>query len=49
VRPGEFTKLGLSFDEAPEMTEEAIEILLKLWREDTASHGGRFWRGFSSS
>src|SRR5205807_5318733 len=32
VRPGEFTKLGLRFDEAPEMTEEAIEILLKLWR-----------------
>ena len=44
VRPGEFTKLGLSFDDAPEMTEEAIEILLKLWREDTASHEGRFWR-----
>ena len=44
VRPGEFTKLGLSFDEAPAMTEEAIEILLKLWREDSASHDGRFWR-----
>src|SRR5207245_4512126 len=34
----------LSFDEATEMTEEAIEILLKLWREDTAAHDGRFWR-----
>src|SRR5262244_2545368 len=44
VRPGEFTKLGLSFDDAPEMTDEAIEILLKLWREDTTSHDGRFWR-----
>ena len=44
VRPGEFTKLGLSFDDAPDMTEEAIEILVKLWREDTASHDGRFWR-----
>jgi alkanesulfonate monooxygenase SsuD/methylene tetrahydromethanopterin reductase-like flavin-dependent oxidoreductase (luciferase family) len=44
VRPGEFVKLGLSFDDAPEMTEEAIEILLKLWREDTSSHEGRFWR-----
>src|SRR5207249_3647529 len=43
VRLGEFTKLGLSFDEAPEMTEEAIEILLKLWREDTAAHDGGFW------
>src|SRR6267142_1448737 len=44
VRPGEFTKLGLSFDEAPEMTDEAVEILLKLWSEDTVSHDGRFWR-----
>jgi alkanesulfonate monooxygenase SsuD/methylene tetrahydromethanopterin reductase-like flavin-dependent oxidoreductase (luciferase family) len=44
VRPGEFTKLGLSFDDAPDMAEEAIEILVKLWREDTASHEGRFWR-----
>jgi alkanesulfonate monooxygenase SsuD/methylene tetrahydromethanopterin reductase-like flavin-dependent oxidoreductase (luciferase family) len=44
VRPGEFVKLGLSFDEAAEMTEEAIDILLRLWREDTASHDGRFWR-----
>src|SRR5438094_1972740 len=44
VRPGEFAKVGLSCDEATEMTEEAIEILLKLWREDTAAHDGRFWR-----
>ena len=44
VRPGEFTKLGLNFDEAPEMKEEAIEILLKLWREDTTAYDGRFWR-----
>src|SRR4029453_9867960 len=44
VRPGEFTKFRLSFDAAPEMTEEAIEILLKLWREDTASHDGRYWK-----
>src|SRR4029450_12745348 len=44
VRAGGCTKLGLSFDEAPEMTEEAIEILLKLWREDSASHEGRYWK-----
>jgi alkanesulfonate monooxygenase SsuD/methylene tetrahydromethanopterin reductase-like flavin-dependent oxidoreductase (luciferase family) len=44
VRPGEFTKLGLAFEDAPEMTEEAIEILLKLWREDSAGHDGRFWK-----
>jgi len=44
VRPGEFVKLGLSFDEASAMTDEAIEILLTLWTRDTASHEGRYWR-----
>lgn len=44
VRPGEFTKLGLDFAEATVMTEEAVEIVLKVWRGDTASHEGRFWR-----
>ncbi len=44
VRPGEFAKLGLNFDEATAMTEEAIEILLKLWTQDTVSHEGRYWR-----
>src|SRR4029450_8377007 len=44
VRPGQFTKLALSFEEAPEMTEEAIEILLKLWREESAAHDGRYWK-----
>jgi alkanesulfonate monooxygenase SsuD/methylene tetrahydromethanopterin reductase-like flavin-dependent oxidoreductase (luciferase family) len=44
VRPGEFVKLGLSFDDAPAMTEEAIDILLKVWTQETAAHEGRFWR-----
>jgi alkanesulfonate monooxygenase SsuD/methylene tetrahydromethanopterin reductase-like flavin-dependent oxidoreductase (luciferase family) len=44
VRPGEFVKLGLSFDEASAMTDEAIEILLTLWAQDTASWEGRYWR-----
>jgi alkanesulfonate monooxygenase SsuD/methylene tetrahydromethanopterin reductase-like flavin-dependent oxidoreductase (luciferase family) len=44
VRPGEFAKLGLDFDDAPAMTEEAIDILLKVWTQDTASHAGAFWR-----
>jgi alkanesulfonate monooxygenase SsuD/methylene tetrahydromethanopterin reductase-like flavin-dependent oxidoreductase (luciferase family) len=43
VRPGEFVKLGLSFDEAPAMTDEAIDILLKVWTQDTAVHDGRYW------
>jgi len=44
VRPGEFAKLGLSFDDATAMTEEAIDVVLKFWMEDSASHEGRFWR-----
>ena len=44
VRPGEFAKLDLAFDDATAMTEEAIEILLKVWTQDSASHDGRFWR-----
>jgi alkanesulfonate monooxygenase SsuD/methylene tetrahydromethanopterin reductase-like flavin-dependent oxidoreductase (luciferase family) len=43
VRPGEFAQLGVSFDDAPAMTEEAIEILIKAWTNERASHTGRFW------
>jgi alkanesulfonate monooxygenase SsuD/methylene tetrahydromethanopterin reductase-like flavin-dependent oxidoreductase (luciferase family) len=44
VRPGEFAKLGLNFDEATAMTEEAIDVLLKVWTQDTATHDGKYWR-----
>jgi alkanesulfonate monooxygenase SsuD/methylene tetrahydromethanopterin reductase-like flavin-dependent oxidoreductase (luciferase family) len=44
VRQGEFAKLGLNFDDAVAMTQEASEILLKAWTQDTTSHDGRFWR-----
>jgi alkanesulfonate monooxygenase SsuD/methylene tetrahydromethanopterin reductase-like flavin-dependent oxidoreductase (luciferase family) len=44
VRPGEFARLGLTFDDATAMTEEAIDVLLKVWTQDSASHEGRFWR-----
>jgi len=44
VRPGEFVKLGLDFDDAADMTEEAIEVLLAVWTQPTASHQGRFYR-----
>jgi alkanesulfonate monooxygenase SsuD/methylene tetrahydromethanopterin reductase-like flavin-dependent oxidoreductase (luciferase family) len=45
VRPGEFAKLGITYDydQAAAMTEEAIEILRKVWTQDTVSHTGRFW------
>ena len=44
VRPGEFAKLNLRFEDAPAMTEEAIAVLLKAWTQDSFSHEGRFWR-----
>ena len=44
VRPGEFAKLGLSFDEATAMTDEAIEIVLKVWTQDSVAHEGRYWK-----
>jgi alkanesulfonate monooxygenase SsuD/methylene tetrahydromethanopterin reductase-like flavin-dependent oxidoreductase (luciferase family) len=45
VRPGEFAKLGITYDydQAAAMTEEAIEILHKVWTQDTVSYTGRFW------
>src|SRR5881397_3789726 len=44
VRPGEFAKLGLQFDDATAMTDEAIEIVLKAWTGEACTHEGRFWR-----
>jgi alkanesulfonate monooxygenase SsuD/methylene tetrahydromethanopterin reductase-like flavin-dependent oxidoreductase (luciferase family) len=43
VRAGEFAKLGLNFDDGVAMTEEAVEIVLKVWTQETCSHTGRFW------
>src|SRR5437867_11877109 len=46
VRPGEFAKHGITYDydQAAAMTEEAIEILHKVWTQDTVSHPGQFRR-----
>lgn len=44
VRAGEFAKLDLNFDDAATMTEEAIDILRKVWTQESVSHAGRFWR-----
>jgi alkanesulfonate monooxygenase SsuD/methylene tetrahydromethanopterin reductase-like flavin-dependent oxidoreductase (luciferase family) len=43
VRPGEFAKFGLRFEDAAAMTDEAIEVLLKAWTRESFSHEGRFW------
>ena len=44
VRPGEFAKFGLPFEAAAAMTDEAIEILLKAWTQDSFSHEGEHWQ-----
>jgi alkanesulfonate monooxygenase SsuD/methylene tetrahydromethanopterin reductase-like flavin-dependent oxidoreductase (luciferase family) len=43
VRPGEFAQLGLKFEDGVAMTEESIEILVKAWTNERASHTGHFW------
>jgi alkanesulfonate monooxygenase SsuD/methylene tetrahydromethanopterin reductase-like flavin-dependent oxidoreductase (luciferase family) len=43
VRPGEFAQLGLKFEDGVAMTEESIEVLLKAWTNERASHTGKFW------
>jgi len=43
VRPGEFAKLGLNYDDAVAMTEEAIDIVRKVWTQDSFSYEGHFW------
>jgi alkanesulfonate monooxygenase SsuD/methylene tetrahydromethanopterin reductase-like flavin-dependent oxidoreductase (luciferase family) len=43
VRAVEFAKLGINFDDGMAMTEESIDILLKVWTQDSCSHQGRFW------
>jgi alkanesulfonate monooxygenase SsuD/methylene tetrahydromethanopterin reductase-like flavin-dependent oxidoreductase (luciferase family) len=44
VRPGEFAKFEVDFADAPAMTDEAIEIIVKAWTEERFSYEGKFWR-----
>lgn len=39
----EYDAFGAPLDEARERTDEAIEILRKLWTQPRASHKGRFF------
>ena len=43
VRPNEFAQLGLRFEDGVAMTEEAIEVIVKAWTNEHASHAGKFW------
>ncbi|ETX01798.1 MAG: hypothetical protein ETSY1_06015 [Candidatus Entotheonella factor] len=44
VRPGEFEKFGLDFDDRVAMTEEATEIVLKAWTQEHMSYEGQYWQ-----
>jgi alkanesulfonate monooxygenase SsuD/methylene tetrahydromethanopterin reductase-like flavin-dependent oxidoreductase (luciferase family) len=44
VRPGEFAKFNLRFEDAAAMTEEALEILLAAWTQESFSYEGKFWQ-----
>jgi len=43
VRPGEFAKFSVPYDESAAMTDEATEILLAAWTRDSFSYQGRYW------
>jgi alkanesulfonate monooxygenase SsuD/methylene tetrahydromethanopterin reductase-like flavin-dependent oxidoreductase (luciferase family) len=43
VRPGEFAKLSVPFDEAAAMTDEALEILVAAWTRDSFAYQGHYW------
>ena len=44
ARPLEFAKLGLDSQDAAEVTDEAIEVVVKGWTQDSMSHDGRFFQ-----
>lgn len=46
---GEFGKFGIDISEARDRFDEAIDLILKLWREDTVTHTGRFYQCHDAS
>jgi alkanesulfonate monooxygenase SsuD/methylene tetrahydromethanopterin reductase-like flavin-dependent oxidoreductase (luciferase family) len=41
---GEFDRFGIDITEARDRFDEALELILRLWREDNVTHQGRFYR-----
>ena len=41
---GEFTRFGIDIGEARERFDEALDLILRLWREDTVDHDGKYYR-----
>jgi len=42
--PYEFERYGIPFAEGRARTQEALEIMLRVWREDDVEHDGRFYK-----
>ncbi|HEX4508226.1 MAG TPA: LLM class flavin-dependent oxidoreductase [Alphaproteobacteria bacterium] len=41
---GEFTRFGIDLSEARDRFDEALDLILRLWREDAVTHEGKFYR-----
>ena len=41
--PHEFTRWAMPYSERRERSEEAMEVILKAWTEDSVSHHGKHW------
>jgi len=41
---GEFNRFGVDIAEARDRFDEALDLILKLWRDDTVTHQGQFYR-----
>jgi alkanesulfonate monooxygenase SsuD/methylene tetrahydromethanopterin reductase-like flavin-dependent oxidoreductase (luciferase family) len=42
-RTEEYRLLGVPFEERGKRFEEGLELMIKLWTQDTVDHHGRFW------
>jgi alkanesulfonate monooxygenase SsuD/methylene tetrahydromethanopterin reductase-like flavin-dependent oxidoreductase (luciferase family) len=41
--PHEFTRWAMQYSERRERSEEAMEVILKAWTEETVTHSGKYW------
>jgi alkanesulfonate monooxygenase SsuD/methylene tetrahydromethanopterin reductase-like flavin-dependent oxidoreductase (luciferase family) len=44
VSPHEFMRWNMPFERRREISEEAIEVILKAWTEDSVTHDGEFFK-----
>jgi alkanesulfonate monooxygenase SsuD/methylene tetrahydromethanopterin reductase-like flavin-dependent oxidoreductase (luciferase family) len=48
-QPPEFRGFGLDITEKEERFQEACEVLVRCWTEETLTHEGKFWQFFEAS